>query len=387
MSAVARARRQWQREAPLPFRPPRLPETMDAIAVEQKPSLVAAPAVLTVEAVTRRYGAVAAVDGISFAVAAGEIVALVGHSGSGKSTLLRLIAGLEVPDDGAISIAGRQVAGPGAFVPPEARGIGMMFQDYALFPHLSVIDNLKFGLARLPRHEAEDRASAALGRIGLQARSGDFPHSLSGGEQQRVALARALLPAPPVLLMDEPFSNLDRGTRDRIREETTAILRESGAAAILVTHDPEDAMRIADRIMLMERGRIARTGSAEELYRQPGSLVVARFFADFNEIEGVVRGGSVVTALGTFAAPGIADKKAVVVCVRPHDLRLDGVGAIRARVSGRAFVGDELVLSLAVPNLRRPLQVHVPIHTNVRVGQELPISLRAEDVLVLPAGD
>jgi iron(III) transport system ATP-binding protein len=359
---------------------------MDAIAVEQKPIQAARPAVLALEAVTRRYGSLAAVDGLSLEISAGEIVALVGHSGSGKSTLLRLIAGLETPDAGRITIAGRPVAGRGRFVPPEARGIGMMFQDYALFPHLSVIDNLKFGLARVPRGEAHERAAAALKRVGLEGRADDFPHSLSGGEQQRVALARALLPSPAILLMDEPFSNLDRRTRDRIRDDTTDILRESGAAAILVTHDPEDAMRIADRIMLMERGRIARGGSAEELYRQPGSLLVARFFADFNEIEGVVRGGSVATALGNFAAPGVTDGTAVVVCVRPHDLRIDGIG-VRARVSGRAFVGDELVLSLAVTNLRRPLQVHVPMHTGVRIGQELAVALSPDDVLVLPAND
>jgi iron(III) transport system ATP-binding protein len=141
-----------------------------------------------------------------------------------------------------VVIAGRVVCGSGAFVPPEERGVGMMFQDYALFPHLSVLDNVKFGLARVPAREADDRASAALERIGLVARANDYPHALSGGEQQRVALVRALLPAPRILLMDEPFSNLDKRTRDRIRDETTAILRESGTTAILVTHDPEDAI-------------------------------------------------------------------------------------------------------------------------------------------------
>ena len=386
MSAVARAERQWQREAP-PLRRNGFPGTMDAIAVDTATSRRTTPAVLVIEGLTRRYGPVAAVDGISLEAFAGEIVALVGHSGSGKSTLLRLIAGLERPDSGSIAIAGAVVCGNGSFVPPEARGVGMMFQDYALFPHLSVIDNLKFGLARIAPREAGDRARTALARIGLAARAADFPHALSGGEQQRVALARALLPAPRILLMDEPFSNLDRRTRDRIRDETTSILRESGTTAILVTHDPEDAMRIADRIMLMERGRIARGGSAEELYRQPGSLLVARFFADFNEIEGVAKGGRVTTTVGTFPAPGLADGTAVVVCVRPHDILLDVADGVAATVAARAFIGDELVLSLAVAGLVRPLQVHVPIHTSVRLGQQIRVGLSPDDALVLPAAD
>ena len=389
MSAVARAARRWQTEAPLPPRPAEPKAEMDAVPhVDTETRQPPAPAVLTVDRIERRYGPVAAVAGISLDVAAGEIVALVGHSGSGKSTLLRLIAGLERPDAGTVVIAGRVVCGDGAFVPPEERGVGMMFQDYALFPHLSVADNVKFGLARMPAREANDRARAALERIGLLARANDFPHALSGGEQQRVALVRALLPAPRILLMDEPFSNLDKRTRDRIRDETTAILRESGTTAILVTHDPEDAMRIADRIMLMEAGRIARGGTAEDLYRQPGSLLVARFFADFNEIEGIVRNGEVATAIGTFPARGHADGSRVVVCVRPHDLRLAdaGTGSIAATLAGRAFIGDELVLSLAVPGLSRVLQAHVPIQTAARIGDQVRVSLAAEDVLILPAG-
>jgi iron(III) transport system ATP-binding protein len=189
--------------------------------------------------------------------------------------------------------------------------------------------------------------------------------------------------------MDEPFSNLDKRTRDRIRDETTAILRESGTTAILVTHDPEDAMRIADRIMLMEAGRIARGGTAEDLHRQPGSLLVARFFADFNEIDGVVKDGRVATAIGTFPARDFAEGSKVVVCVRPHDLRLaEGrEGAIAATLAGRAFIGDELVLSLTVPGLARPLQAHVPIQTPVGIGGTVRLNLAAEDVLVLPAGD
>jgi iron(III) transport system ATP-binding protein len=351
--------------------------------VSEKPAVAA----LRLDRVSRSYGPVRAVAGISLDVAAGEIVALVGHSGSGKSTLLRLIAGLETPDEGTIAIAGRLVSGSGAFVAPEKRGVGMMFQDYALFPHLTVLDNVRFGLAGIPRRKADARARAALDRIGLSARAGDYPHALSGGEQQRVALARALVPAPAVLLMDEPFSNLDKRTRDRIRDETTAIVRDSGATALLVTHDPEDAMRIADRVMLMEAGRIARGGSAEELYRQPGSLLVARFFADFNEIDAVVKDGRVATAIGTFAANGIAEGAPAVVCIRPHDLNLGapGEGAFAATIVGRAFVGDELVLTLWVLSLPRPLQVRAPINTSANVGDRIDVRLDPANVLVFPA--
>jgi iron(III) transport system ATP-binding protein len=344
---------------------------------------------LSVDRVSRRYGPVLATAAVSFDVAEGEVVALVGHSGSGKSTLLRLIAGLERPDEGTIAIAGRPVAGAGVFVPPEDRGVGMMFQDYALFPHLSVLDNLMFGLTRLPRREAAERATAALERIGLGARGGDYPHALSGGEQQRVALARALLPSPRLLLMDEPFSNLDKRTRDRIRDETARALRAAGTTSILVTHDPEDAMRTADRIMLMEAGRIARSGSAEELYRQPGSLLVARFFADFNEIEGKVSGGAVATPVGTFPAPKMADGAAAIVGIRPHDIGFcdPADGAVTATIAGRAFVGDELLLSLVVPGMSRALQAHTPIHAAYRLGDRVGLRLAVEDVLVLPARD
>jgi iron(III) transport system ATP-binding protein len=330
---------------------------------------------------------VTALAGVSLTIARGEVVALVGHSGSGKSTLLRLVAGLERPSQGTIAIAGRNVSGR-RFVPPEERGIGMMFQDYALFPHLRVIDNVAFGLNRLSRAEARHRAEAALDRIGLRHRADDYPHALSGGEQQRVALIRALVPAPGILLMDEPFSNLDRRTRDRIRDDTAAILRESKATAILVTHDPEDAMRVADRVMLMAAGRIARGGTTEELYREPGSLLVARFFADYNEIETTVEGGFARTPLGAFPASGTLNGADVVVCIRPHDLWIETESrdAPTGTVVGRAFVGDELVLLVWIVGMARALQIRAPVDTVVAVGDRIGIGLNPANVLVFPAG-
>ena len=336
--------------------------------------------------ITKAYGPVTALAGVSLSIGQGEVVALVGHSGSGKSTLLRLIAGLERPTRGAIAIAGRDVSGR-PFVPPEERGVGMMFQDYALFPHLSVIDNVAFGLNRLPRAEARARAEAALDRIGLRHRAGDFPHALSGGEQQRVALVRALVPAPGILLMDEPFSNLDRRTRDRVRDDTAAILRESNATAILVTHDPEDAMRVADRVLIMAAGRIVRGGTAEELHREPGSLLVARFFADYNEIEAPVAGGLARTALGTFAAPGVREGATAVVCIRPHALSIEpqALHTPSATVVGRAFVGDEVVFLVKLSGVPRPLQVRAPAASGAVVGDRVAVTLDPSQVLVFAA--
>ncbi len=351
------------------------------------PASNAASPVLQVNGVGRSYGRVTALDEVSLDIAKGEIVALVGHSGSGKSTLLRLVAGLERPTRGTITIAGRDVSGR-RFVPPEERGIGMMFQDYALFPHLTVMQNVTFGLARLPRAEARERAESALERIGLSHRAGDYPHALSGGEQQRVALVRALVPAPGILLMDEPFSNLDRRNRDRIRDDTAAILREGKTTAILVTHDPEDAMRVADRVMLMAAGRIARGGTTEELYHEPGSLLVARFFADYNEIETPAARGTASTPLGDFPAPGLADGTVAVVCIRPRDLAAgpEATGKPTGTVVGRAFIGDELVLLVWVPGMQRPLQVRAPLSSTVSVGDRVGIAFDRANVLVFPAG-
>jgi iron(III) transport system ATP-binding protein len=358
-----------------------------AVARQENAATRVTPA-LTLDHLSQAYGTVRAVNDISFTIQPGEIVALLGHSGSGKSTLLRLIAGLDLPVSGRIMIDGQEVTGPSRFVPPEQRGVGMMFQDYALFPHLTVLANLEFGLAGMPREQAASRARDALARIGLGARGGDYPHRLSGGEQQRVALARALLPRPKILVMDEPFSNLDRRTRDLIRAETNAILRASQTTAILVTHDPDDAMRMADRIMLMEAGRIVQSGTAEEIYRHPSSLLAAGFFSDFNEVIGVCRDGRVSTILGSFSGNGVAEGATAAVCIRPHDLQLLGApveGGTSGRILSRAFVGDSLLLLVTVEGLERPLQVRVSPDMVTGVGQAVGLEVSAKDVLVFPA--
>jgi iron(III) transport system ATP-binding protein len=298
-----------------------------------------------------------------------------------------VIAGLDHAWSGRVIIDGRDVSAP--FVPPERRGIGMMFQDYALFPHLTVLANLTFGLNRLPKAEASARAAQALAKIGLAARASDYPHRLSGGEQQRVALARALLPRPSILLMDEPFSNLDRRTRDLIREETTATLRSIGATTILVTHDPEDAMRMADRIMLMDAGRIAQNGTPEELYHRPASLLAARFFSDLNEIAGVCRDGAVATPIGVFPATGLADGEEATVCVRPCDLALDPSARRttgRGRIMSSAFIGETRLVTIAVDGLAVRLTAHAPVDASaLEPGRQVGISVAPAGALVFAA--
>jgi iron(III) transport system ATP-binding protein len=346
------------------------------------------PAELTFENVSQVYGSVRALDGVSLTVAPGEIVCLLGHSGCGKTTLLRVAAGVEVPTEGRVLLDGVEVSGPRTLLPPERRGTGLMFQEYALFPHLSVLENVTFGLRDLPPRAAQASARQALARVGLEGKADLYPDTLSGGEQQRVALARSIAPRPGVLLMDEPFSNLDRRLRDAIREETIAILREMGATTIVVTHDPEEAMRIADRIVLMRSGRVVQAGEAEAIYRRPADLFAARFFCDFNEVEGIVQAGRVATPLGSFAAPGLAEGQAALVCVRPRGVRVQEAGAcLPGRVVSRRFLGGIDLLHVAVQGLDAPLQSRTRNPMKAEVGQDVGVDINPEEVLVFAAGD
>jgi iron(III) transport system ATP-binding protein len=341
---------------------------------------------LVVDRIRQTYGAVTALDEVSFALAKGEILALVGHSGSGKSTLLRVAAGLERPASGRVLVDGREVCGGATFVPPERRGVGLMFQDYALFPHMTVLDNVRFGLGRHPRSEADRIARHALEGVGLSAHAGDYPHALSGGEQQRVALARALAPEPSVLLMDEPFSNLDRRTRDMVRDETITVLRRNHATAILVTHDAEEAMRLADRIVLLRTGRVVQSGTAEELYRRPASLFVARFFSEFDEIESEVAGGRADSLLGAFPANGIAEGTKATICIRPNAIHLTKPGSgVAARVISRRFLGETDLLHVGVAGLPRALHVRVPAEILAGDGDVIGIDVARDGVMVFPA--
>jgi len=343
---------------------------------------------LTLEDVSRRYGEVLALDGVSLDISPSEVLCLLGPSGCGKSTLLRVAAGVERLSSGRILLDGQEFAGPDNFVPPEKRGIGLMFQDFALFPHLSLLDNVAFGLKSLTRSEAKREARAALERVGLAHYAGEYPHILSGGEQQRVALARAIAPRPSVLLMDEPFSGLDSRLREQMREETLAILHETRATAIVVTHDAEEAMRMGDRVALMRQGRVVQTGKALDLYRAPKDILAARTFSELNELAARIEGGNAATPLGRFAANDVPDGADAIVCVRQRGVRLRGVGqGVPGRVLDARFLGDVALVEVAVQGLDAPLFARVAESDVPPQGTEVGVVIEPGAVLVFAAGN
>jgi iron(III) transport system ATP-binding protein len=333
---------------------------------------------------TKRFGKTIAVDGVTIAVEPGEILALLGPSGCGKTTFLRLVAGFERADTGEIELAGRPVVGDHVFVPPERRRVGFVFQDYALFPHLSVMGNVGFGVERNGRDE---RIAATLSLVGLGGLGERYPHELSGGQQQRVALARALAPGPAIVLLDEPFSNLDADLRERVRGEVRAILRTTGTSTVFVTHDQEEAFDIADRIAVMNDGRIEQLGRPEEIYHTPETRFVADFVGDADFLPAEVTADELVTELGDYPMNGVdVEPGPVEIMLRPEDIRL-----VRTRdrsapeVVGRRFKG---VLSLSTVRLQTG-RVVTGAHSSQEIftpGERVEIRFRP-DHLVLFRGD
>lgn len=317
---------------------------------------------ISVTGVSRRFGSVSALEQVSFEVLPGEIVSLVGPSGCGKSSLLRIISGIDFDHLGSVDLFGRMVAGGGNFIEPEQRGVGFMLQDYALFPHLTVEDNIGFGLSGRPAHEIAARTARMIERLKLSHLSRKFPHMLSGGEQQRVALARALAPEPRILLMDEPFSNLDRRLAETIREETIAILQELRTTTIIVTHDPEEALIVSDRIILMRDGRVLQDGSPYELYYHPTTRYTADYFSTYNKIPGRYREGMWYTLLGAFPASFEAAEGApVTVYLRPQSILVSPTGdGLPADILRRQFRGDGEILRLRLQSSKIDLTVQIP---------------------------
>jgi iron(III) transport system ATP-binding protein len=339
---------------------------------------------LAMERVSHSYAALRAVDDVSLSIGPGEIVCLVGPSGCGKSTLLRIAAGLEHLQQGLVALAGRTVAGPQGEVPPERRSVGLVFQDYALFPHLDVLRNVRFGLHKLQPAEATRRAMDALAQVGMDGYAKSYVHQLSGGQQQRVALARALAPRPDVLLLDEPFSGLDSQLRAQIRDETLHLLKQSGTATLLVTHDPEEAMFLGDRIALMKQGRLVQVGRPEDLYLRPVNSFAAGFFGEINRLDGIVRNGCVDTPLGCVHPTKLADGIAVEVLIRPEMLALSETKpvtgtATQARVQAARLLGRTSLVHMTVEDSQAG-----PVHLHARVAG---VWLPAEDSAVWIALD
>jgi iron(III) transport system ATP-binding protein len=332
---------------------------------------------IRLEGVSKRFGDVRAVHETSLCVERGEVLALLGPSGCGKTTLLRLVAGFERPDAGAVEVGGRLVASRDAWIPPEQRRVGMVFQDYALFPHLTVADNVGFGL---PRRERAARVPGLLETVGLAGLGGRYPFELSGGQQQRVALARALAPAPELILLDEPWSNVDASFRESLRAEVTEIVRPLGVTVVLVTHDREEAFSLADRIALMRDGTVVQEGTCEELYFAPRSRWAAEFVGAGNVLAGSVRGDRVDTPLGSFPANGAASRAAAEVLIRPElvGLELDPDGS--AEVVGREFRGHDVFYRVRLDGIevvsQRPSTEVVPLGARVSIrlhGGRVPV--------------
>lgn len=304
---------------------------------------------LKLDNVIKQFGQVGATNGVTFSLTKGKMMALLGPSGCGKTTTLRLIAGFETVDDGAIQINGRLVSGRGIHVPPEKRRVGMVFQEYALFPHLSVEQNVAFGLHAYPG-ERSRRVAEVLDLVGLAGLRDRMPHELSGGQQQRVALARALAPEPALILLDEPFSNLDASLRVRVRAEVRAILKEATATAIFVTHDQEEALSLVDEVAVMLHGVVQQVGPPQQLYWRPVNREVAAFVGDANFLPGKAEGRTVSCELGVLNSLDLHHGP-VDILIRPENLLVSPAPAgTAARVQDVLFFGHDQVVRIGYPS-------------------------------------
>lgn len=338
---------------------------------------------LRFDRIGKQFEDIQAVEQVSFEVEPGEMVCLLGPSGCGKTTLLRLASGIDRPTSGSVLLGNQEVAGPDVFVEPNRRNIGLMFQDFALFPHLTVIQNVAYGLKRLKRELAAEEAYALLVRVGLERYANSYPHTLSGGQQQRVALARAIAPRPAVLLMDEPFSGLDVYLREMLCQTTRELLKETRSTSLIVTHDPDEAMRLADRIAVMRGGQLIQIGSAEHLYHEPADLFVARLFSEINEVPAVVTNGVIETPFGKFDAKGHDDNRAVLLGIRRRAVRtVKSSEGVPGRVLGTRFQGDLAQLTIAISGLEKPLTSLVREARAPSPGDDVSILVDPEGTLI-----
>ncbi len=340
--------------------------------------------VIDVKQVCKRYNRTVAVKSCDLQVASGEILALLGPSGSGKTTLLRLIAGFETPDEGRILIDNRTVvdASNAVWIAAEDRGVGMVFQDYALFPHLTVTQNVRFGLRSGSKNERLGRVEELLRLTELVPYADRYPHQLSGGQQQRVALARALAPRPGVVLLDEPFNGLDPDLRPQMRREIARILRHLGTTAILVTHDQEEALGMADQIAVIRNGEVQQVGTPEDIYYSPSTPFVANFVGHADFIPGLVSGSVIQTEMGVFPCPRELAAGPVQVMIR-HEAVNSKADGILATVEEREFLGGEILYRLRLPSgASIHLEQRRPV--NWPVGHQVPVEVHLPNVVVFP---
>ncbi len=331
-----------------------------------------APAIACAE-ISKFFQGHAAVEKVSFSVKQGEILALLGPSGCGKTTTLRMLAGFERPDSGQISMNGKIIAAENTFIPPEKRKIGVVFQEYALFPHLTVLQNVLFGLNHLPRGERMQAAGEMLALTGMQRLEARYPHEISGGERQRVALARALAPQPQVLLLDEPFSNLDAELRLKLREDVRSVLKVLKMTAVFVTHDQEEALFMGDQLAVMSAGRIHQVGTPEEIFSHPADRFVAEFMGDANFLPGVVTGSGIQTEIGLVEQRlALPHGAAVELAVRADDIAFDPHGEANARVIARKFKGVLNVYHVELPS-GLVLQAFQPHYQVFQVGMPVRV--------------
>ncbi|MCY7419213.1 MAG: ABC transporter ATP-binding protein [Chloroflexi bacterium] len=335
---------------------------------------------LRVADLSRRFGTVVALDRVNLEVRRGETMALLGPSGSGKTTALRLMAGFDRPDSGTVELGGRFVAGVGAWVPPERRRIGFVAQDLSLFPHLDVRRNIGYGLRNMARHERDARVLELLAMVGLEGSADRMPHQLSGGMAQRVALCRAMAPRPDVVLLDEPFSSLDQVLRVQLRDEVRALLRRAGQTAVVVTHDQQEALAMADRVAVMRAGHIEQVDAPEVVHARPATPWVARFLGAGTLVPTTIGNGLAVTEMGSIRLLAEPPVTADVCLIRSEHLELTspGEGTVPAVVIARRFEGSHVVLDLELPSGLR-IRGDAPAALRaVSVGAELGVSLQRD---------
>ncbi len=346
--------------------------------------------VLVCRHLTKHFASMAApaIDKVSFDLNEGDLLGLLGPSGCGKTTLLRLVAGFETPETGEIDLARQRVCQQGLHLPPERRQVGVVFQDYALFPHLNVVENVAFGLkqlsqrGQLPNLQIQKLAAEVIALVGLEGMERRYPHELSGGQQQRVALARALAPRPPLILLDEPFSNLDVQVRLYLRQEVRDILKNVGASGIFVTHDQEEALAIADKVAVMQSGQIEQLDTPERIYQNPASRFIAEFVTQANFVAAVRKERGWETALGwveSLADAGDSDdllksqSGELMICQEDIEMKVDEAGEFLVR--GRQFLGREYQYSLLMPS-QQILRVRSPVSQRLSVGTRVQVKIK-----------